>query len=84
MHQQLKMLLPKSPVSAYMLFCKAKRHKVQKHHPELNTKEITLKLSKKWKEMKSQQVCVHVLAIQQLTDKPGSRYDDSPSFRMVS
>ncbi|XP_064386454.1 uncharacterized protein LOC135334987 [Halichondria panicea] len=53
--KELKAFLPKPPPSAYMLFCKAKRSKVQKQHPELNSKQITLKLSMKWKDMISTQ-----------------------------
>ncbi len=48
---QLKAFQPKAPDSAYMLFCKAKRAKVHKQHPELNQKQVTTKLSIKWKEM---------------------------------
>ena len=50
-HSQLKSECPKPPLSAYMLFCKAKREKVHKKHPKLAAKEVTMKLSKKWKSM---------------------------------
>ena len=48
---QLKSECPKPPLSAYMLFCKAKREKVHKKHPMMTSKEVTVKLSKRWKSM---------------------------------
>ena len=48
---QLKAEAPKPPLSAYMLFCRAKREKVHRKHPKLSSKEVTVKLSKKWKSM---------------------------------
>jgi len=48
---QLKQLMPKAPTTAYFLFCKAKRGKLQKKHPELSPIEVTAKLGRKWKSM---------------------------------
>ena len=48
---QLKAECPKPPLSAYMLFCRAKRQKVHQKHPKMSAKEVTVKLSKKWKSM---------------------------------
>ena len=48
---QLKMECPKPPLSAYMLFCKVKRLKVHQRHPNMSAKEVTVKLSQKWKSM---------------------------------
>lgn len=48
---QLKSECPKPPLSAYMLFCKAKREKVHKKHPKMAAKEVTMKLSMRWKSM---------------------------------
>ena len=44
-------MAPKAPISAYLLFCKKKREKVHCRHPELNPKDVTVKLGKKWKSL---------------------------------
>ena len=51
---QLKKAFPKRPRSAYILFCKAKRERYHKRHPELSPTEATVKLGKKWKEMEEE------------------------------
>ena len=38
-------------MSAYLLFCKAKREKLHKKHPECSSKEVTIKLGKRWMSM---------------------------------
>jgi hypothetical protein len=45
-----------------MLFCKAKREKVHKKHPKMAAKEVTLKLSKRWKSMEEDEK-VHVCSV---------------------
>ena len=42
---------PKRPSSAYFLFCKDNRDKLQRQHPDLKMIEITRKLCKDWKNI---------------------------------
>ena len=51
---QYKDQVPKPPVSAYLLFHKAKGPKLKEKHPELSTTEMAVKLGKKWRSMEAE------------------------------
>ena len=48
---QLKVHQPKQPLSGYLHFCKKKREKLHRKHPELAPNAVTVKLGKRWKSM---------------------------------
>ncbi|KAL9961424.1 hypothetical protein ACROYT_G030361 [Oculina patagonica] len=43
--------LPKMPLTTYFIFCEQKRPRLAEKHTELNSKELAVKLSKKWKKL---------------------------------
>jgi hypothetical protein len=46
---------PKRPTSSYMFFCKQQRDSIKKEFPNMNAKEITSELGKRWKNLSEQQ-----------------------------
>ena len=42
---------PKRPLSSYMYFCQDTRDSVKKDNPEMNGKEVTSELGRRWKEL---------------------------------
>ena len=43
--------MPKQPISGYLHFCKKKREKLHRKHPELPPNAVTVKLGKRWQTM---------------------------------
>ena len=48
---QYKDLVPKHPLSAYMLFSQAKGPKLKEKYPNMNCKQMAVKLGKRWQTM---------------------------------
>jgi hypothetical protein len=42
---------PKRPLSAYMFFCKEQRDVIKQEHPDMNGKDVTSELGRRWKEL---------------------------------
>lgn len=49
--KELEAQCPKKPLSGYLHFCKKKREKLHRKHPELTPQAVTSKLGKRWKSM---------------------------------
>ncbi len=43
--------VPKRPLSAYILFCNAKRSEIRAAHPDMDAKDVTREMGKMWREL---------------------------------
>lgn len=46
---------PKRPLSAYILFCNAKRSEIRSAHPDMDAKDVTREMGKMWRELSEQE-----------------------------
>jgi hypothetical protein len=47
--------VPKRPLSAYILFCNAKRSEIRSAHPDMDAKDVTREMGKMWRELSEQE-----------------------------
>ena len=79
-HKKDKSNRPEQAKSAYIFFCTDKRQKVREEHPDMDSKEITVRLAQMWKETTEEEKQPYVQ--QHLKDKQkvlAARDSDSDS-----